>query len=482
MKKMYWYVFVLLLPSVCCVQCTREGDDLHPGKIQFAVNLNSSGGSAGNKIASDLPAGASIIVSIETSSGDDVLTFEKVTLLKVGDQFISEPVGLHPGNYNLTEFFVISENNEVLFATPKKGSDLAYLVEDPLPISFTVENNQTENLNMEVVDARDNTPEDLGYVSFNVEVVHSTLFALSVFALNENGAELTSAEALIIFDGDDTVKIYDVEPWVNQFVFDENTDKVFGLVVRKEGYKTYQHYFESFAIFHQALNGKPFSVQLEPIDYGAQLKIRNHTYGGEWGFGIGFPEDRPRTIFYFIDWGDGTTEEIISEESEYWKESGIFLRHEYDTMGEYDIVIFGDLDKIHTLSPEPLTDIDLRSLYNLEVFFTQQGGFAPASIDFTGNPKIEEIRVPSTFASEFRFSDVNTNVQRVEISVTHFSTESIDYLIQHIYTMAKLHNHYNGNFDYSYTIPEIVGPPSEEKMEMLRELQNNYNWDIHPAP
>src|SRR5690606_13038541 len=172
MKKMYWYVFVLLLPSVCCVQCTREGDDLHPGKIQFAVNLNSSGGSAGNKIASDLPAAASIIVSIETSTGDDVLTFEKVTLLKVGYHFISEPVGLHPGNYNLTEFFVISENNEVLFATPTNGSDLAYLVEDPLPISFTVENNQTENLNMEVVDARDNTPEDLGYVSFNVEVVH----------------------------------------------------------------------------------------------------------------------------------------------------------------------------------------------------------------------------------------------------------------------------------------------------------------------
>lgn len=481
MKKLYWYVAVLLLSSTLCLQqCTHENDDLHPGKVQFAVNLNSIS-SSGSRIATDLPAGSSIIVSVKKSSGDDVLTYEKISLLKVGDQFISEPITLYPGNYRLTDFFVISEDSEVLLATPKEGSDMAYLVNDPLPVSFSIKNNQTENLNIQVVDVHTSLPEKFGYVSFNVQVVRLTQFALSVFAMDENGVALTSAEALIIFNRD-TVKTYNVEPKVNQFVFDADQNAVFRLVVRKEGYKTYQKSFGSFMEFQDELNGKPFTAKIERLNSAAQLKLRSYTVGGVWGFGIAFPDDRPRTLFFSVDWGDGIVEEIISEESEGYLEPGIFPRHEYDSMGEYDIVIIGDLDKIYTLSPEQITDIDLRSLPNLEVYFTQLTGFGPASIDFTGNPKIEEIRIILTSTSEFRFSQVNTNVKIVDISGTNFSTTSIDNVIEHIHLMAKLYNHHNGSFLYEYSYPDPVGPPSEENVDMLRGLKNYYNWYIYPEP
>src|SRR5688572_1281465 len=131
---------LIFIVSATLQMCREEDERITPGKVQFSFNAKSNG-NANGRTQDDFPAGSYLLVSMENSSGVEIFNKERMDLLTMGDGYISHPVELNPGSYEVTEFLVVSPYNEVLYATPKAGSPLASLVEHPLPISFSVENN-----------------------------------------------------------------------------------------------------------------------------------------------------------------------------------------------------------------------------------------------------------------------------------------------------------------------------------------------------
>src|SRR5690606_27794333 len=122
--------------------------DFAIGEVQFAFSslakINSNG-----KLAAfeEFPSGAYLSVML-LSEIDSVN--HKLSLIKLGDGYISEPMTLEEAEYQITDFMIMNEGGEAIYATPKEGSPLASYVDDPLPFNFTVTKGELTNLNMEV--------------------------------------------------------------------------------------------------------------------------------------------------------------------------------------------------------------------------------------------------------------------------------------------------------------------------------------------
>lgn len=126
--------------------------------------------------ASTLPSGRlktiivdEAIVTIEKASGE--LVYEgSLSLTSFGESYISEQLELEEGDYQLTKF-ILTQAGMAKYATPLVGSPKADLVENPLPISFSIELNQVTKLTPEVVAVGNNSPGVFGYVEFDFEIV-----------------------------------------------------------------------------------------------------------------------------------------------------------------------------------------------------------------------------------------------------------------------------------------------------------------------
>ena len=75
-----------------------------------------------------------------------------------GSGFISGKIEIRAGEYNLTKFMVIDPAGQVIFASPLEGSPLAYIANDPLPVTFSVYPDQVTNVAPEVIAVGNYTP------------------------------------------------------------------------------------------------------------------------------------------------------------------------------------------------------------------------------------------------------------------------------------------------------------------------------------
>jgi len=111
------------------------------------------------------------LVTIVNSDGEKVFDKEYLEFYHFGDAFVTRSLKLNVGNYNLTEFMLIDSTGTVLWATPAEGSRLAGMVNDPVPIQFTVYADNTTRVIPEVVRIGNYEPADFGYVNFAVRFV-----------------------------------------------------------------------------------------------------------------------------------------------------------------------------------------------------------------------------------------------------------------------------------------------------------------------
>ncbi|MBN1797866.1 MAG: hypothetical protein JW822_04790 [Spirochaetales bacterium] len=119
---------------------------------------------------------AAVVVSIENAdSGELVYDTYELVLYNINGQFITESLTLNTGDYNLTQYLVIDDDQNVIFAAPLEGSNLAELVSDPLPIQFTVFNNVTTSVNVEVLPTEGSTAQDFGYAVYTFDVIYADL-------------------------------------------------------------------------------------------------------------------------------------------------------------------------------------------------------------------------------------------------------------------------------------------------------------------
>lgn len=461
MKKLLFWIGVLTV-GASLHQCRTESSPAAIQSVQFSFGLRPQ--PSGGRTETAEPT--ALLISLENSVGDPVFTHKRIDLLHVGSSVMTEPVQLPTGTYNITEFLLVDDLGVVLYATPKVGSPLAGAVTHPLPYAFTVSADDVTTVAMEVVDVSQNTPEDFGYATFDINLVNT----LQVAVFINTGGELVLTTADAILDhGDEVVGNYSLEAKTNILPFAGDPQASYRLIVIKEGFKTYVKDF-IYSELLASLNGAPLQVVLHQFTI---LVNTGEGFTADFRMSVGALEGST----FHVDWGDGTSSDNAFE-------------HTYTTVDRFEITITGDVESIISIrlayDQPKIEAIDVQALTNLNEFWAVLTP-GPISIDLSQNTQLTSVAFAGDRILHHVLLPTANTISYMDIEgPIDLSTAEVDDIIQKVHDSAVLRNTRNGRFllDKNWAIPtnEMVGPPSSISVEMLRDLKENYGWSIVPDP
>ncbi len=209
-KKSIYVLFAsIIIGGLFFISCDKEDETKSDksGRLVFSLNqLPAKTGGVSLKSTDAKEDAVAIIVTIMGSQGDTLYYHEKLELYNFNGSFITEAILLPEGSYELTEFLVLDEENNVIYITPIEGSEYAYLVSDPLGISFEVMVNQVTKVVPEVISTDCIcTAIDFGYVGFDFDVVDIFCILLNAQIYDETIGNHVFVSANITVEGDGKV-------------------------------------------------------------------------------------------------------------------------------------------------------------------------------------------------------------------------------------------------------------------------------------
>ncbi len=173
MKKRIFTLIALTAMALSWPSCKEEEQN---GTVRFGMQL------PGDSVLKSATADRNVSEALVTIVGPDgqmIYDKEPLRLIDFGEQYVTRSLELPVGEYRLTEFMLTDSSGTVVWATPVEGSELAGMVNDPLPVFFRIAPDETTSLDMEVIRVRDYNPGDFGYANFNITFVER--FCLKVF-------------------------------------------------------------------------------------------------------------------------------------------------------------------------------------------------------------------------------------------------------------------------------------------------------------
>jgi hypothetical protein len=188
--------FVAFLLFTSC-----NNDKVSPAKGEVSFSFSDKASSGGRKQEQDAK---SVLITIKDANGVTVAERKKLSLYNFNGEFLSEPLALSVGSFKLTEFLVLDSDDSIIYITPMENSELAYLVNDPLPIDFSILHDEVTKINPEVISAEGYSAIDFGYTTFSFQVVGTIDFLSAAFIYNPNthSLELTDHKLIVIASGD----------------------------------------------------------------------------------------------------------------------------------------------------------------------------------------------------------------------------------------------------------------------------------------
>lgn len=272
MKRILVLPLILALTTVFFQSCKKTDDT--PQLIEGQLEISFTPTQLKNGYVQGL---TSVVVSIEDVGGNVVKNMEKVEIYSMNGYYISKPISLLTGDYKLTGFFVLDADNNVVYASPLSGSDKAYLVENPLPIAFSVTKDNVTKLTPEVLSTAESTPEDFGYATFGFDIAQTFDFLVGAFVYNDaaQNFELTTAK-ISVYSG--STLLYSGELQANGGTSPDNYDplgitnkitlperyETFTVEISKAGYVTYNQVFtkEELRLYYRSEDNGPLVVIL----------------------------------------------------------------------------------------------------------------------------------------------------------------------------------------------------------------------------
>ncbi len=231
MKNIYLTLAIVIFSFL---SCQKEQTDKN-GQVTFSLNtignqLKSSG-SCGNPFW--------VVVTIKDKSGKELYSKKAMQLLNMNGSYISSPVSLVVGEYELDDFFITDSSNNIIYSAPKANSPMAYLVTSPLNSKFIVSEDAVTKLSPEVLCAVHAKPEDFGYTTFSFQIVKTFDFLLGVFVYNEviQNFEMANSTITIKINGL-TLMTQNLTNITNQITLPDNNPE-FEIIISKSGYKTF---------------------------------------------------------------------------------------------------------------------------------------------------------------------------------------------------------------------------------------------------
>lgn len=463
------FLLFLTVVSIALFSCADESVKPEKSEVSFSFTITQADAESG-RIQNELPPGTSLMVTIDTKSGNNVLSNHKIEIIQFGDGYTTEPLALPSGSYVLKDFILVNTSSQALYATPKKGSAFAKLVHHSLPYAFNVGASKVNTLDMEVIDVTTSKPEDFGYASFNIDVVRP--LSISVFTLEEGGPALTAATAFIL-KGTDTLSTHALGAKVNTIPFKGDSKTQYTLVVRKEGYGVYSKLFSYDAMLAE-LDGKPLSITLSDQTSG-RLSILTEWPTDEVSFNLGFTGNA--TVI--VNWGDGSTETITSS-------TDVALSHNNFDDGYASVTITGDLDKIRSFEAvKNVSDVDFRDLPNLEKVL--MANVHVYHLDFSENKNLKYVDIQGSQAATLAFPQTHniSHLNMSSVSLMFAEPEQLDSYINNIYYNAIHKGIVNGYFNMKFIRShdydsEDTGPvlPTSGGGYTLDDLSLTYGWTV----
>ncbi|WP_162555957.1 hypothetical protein [Reichenbachiella versicolor] len=376
-----------VLMSLCFLACEQSEEvqslsESSYGEVSFS--FDDMDVSASNTRTASLDPDQ-IVVTIQSAEGGElVYDKEALDVISFNGNYISDPIALEVGSYELVEYLVLDENGEVLYLTPLEGSELAYLVDTPLAMSFDIATDDSKQITPEVISPEGYDASDFGYTDFDFEVVNTIDFLMSVHYFDKisESYELTDA-SVKVYAGDTLLYENDLLNETTQIrVRDEFG--TYTIVTSKSGYEQDTVVLDNSSLkFYQ---DEPLIVILKEIEveYFDVYAMENSVTGGV-GLSVGtfYPGDKititcaEDDFWYWIVSSSFTNANGAS--GDLWSIFGFQFRL-LSLVGSFDggITYFKVGTNFETIvdSDEP---VEL-TLYAWDVDFANNSGFVTASV------------------------------------------------------------------------------------------------------
>jgi len=236
--------FILFLLAVTGLfSCEKNALNTGKGTAEFSITLPDDG--AKSSFASDSGNTAyQLMVSITDMEGTIIMSDSLIPLYIFGTGYVSENIKLKTGQFKLTKFMVINPAGEVVYASPVEGSELAYLVNDPLPILFTITAERVTRVIPEVLYVGQYTPGDFGYAGFGMQIIKPLHFWTACVLENSTGptpSQYTTAK-LTVYAPDGWHYTFKLEATVNHLII-RGGYALYTFLVEKDGYAPQKYQF-----------------------------------------------------------------------------------------------------------------------------------------------------------------------------------------------------------------------------------------------
>jgi len=247
-----------IIPVILCLSmvfglnsCDKKTDD-NPSKGKIKISLSISedlstlkSAKSGESISDSTMYSYQLILSVADANGVYIFEDMLIPLYGFGDGFVSEQVEIKAGDFFLKKFMVLNNYGQVILASPLENSPRAYLVEQPLPLFFQVNPNETTLLAPEVLPVDGYAPADFGYASFMVQVVKPlTFYVMAVLdnPLLMRPTLITDAD-LYVYTNLGWFHSFKMEPLVN--MLEVRASDYYEMVAIKEGFPEVRIYISA---------------------------------------------------------------------------------------------------------------------------------------------------------------------------------------------------------------------------------------------
>lgn len=312
-------------------------------------------------------------------------------LLRLGGNFITKPIALPIGDFNVTEFMVVDCAGTVLFATPHEGSVLSKFVVKSLPLKFHLSKDSITALIPEVISTVDHTASDFGYASFKFNALLA--LKISIFGYNKVTNEFEPVSAIATVSEDKGAVYQDSLSASTQTLYYNKTASKIIITVSKEGYKSWVDSFTVNQLKKYELT--PLVVNLQSLNLNTiWFKVPGITSGGVRDFtGVGF--STKSTTMLSVDWGDGQHSALTPG-----SDLRIALNHHYASDANHLVQVSGALDEIFDMwvysDPKDLSkyfrfiDLDIHKATHLTNLFLYYNG-APNIMDVSNMTSLRSL-------------------------------------------------------------------------------------------
>jgi hypothetical protein len=462
MKK---YIYLLTVALAMALQYCTNDEGAHE---KTAITFTASNAGLGTIAQPGIDNVTTAIVSIKNAGGEDVISRQSVKINKTENGYVTEGLALPAGQYNVTEFFLLGDDNKVLYASPLKSSALGKQVLHPIEENVNLKSARLR-VDVDVLPVENLAPAAFGYKSFNITAVK--FIQIAVTTSDESG--FTKALAYVIRQHD-TLAFSKLSATANLIRFSAEDTTTCQLVIIKDGYARSTTNF-TLAGFGSALH----TISLTPAftfwisthdltEYSAYFTIVGDPSSG----GINF------------DWGDGSSSDALLEEADSL-EYVSFVNHDFQEGRNYFVSATGE--GVNHMSFWGLTcgigsDCSFYRLSNIEhisFFLGAQRGL----VDLRFNSTLQTLVAGGDSLLLPKTSQLNTFYMSGNFKL---AASSLDYFVDNIYKNTVAHNIRSGTFNfttdyYGTDVSGYVGNPTQASWDKLKALRDVYNWSIIPS-